>query len=151
MKRVILFSVLLAWSAIASATVYKWANAKGEVQYGDTPPVGVHATIVHLLGANAPNSPATPANNSNSAFVAQALAQTKAQREQQAVDADVAAARRKQCTQAQQHYEELVNGRHMYTQGPDGKRHYLSSAEIDSARLEAKKQVDQLCGSGNSM
>ncbi len=150
MKRVLLFGVLLGWAAIASATVYKWVNVKGEVQYGDTPPAGVHATIVHLLEVNPPNSPPAP-TISNSAFAAQALAQTKAQREQQAVDSDVAAARRKQCTDAQQHYEELINGRHMYTQGPDGKRHYLSSAEIDAARLDAKKQVDQLCGANNSM
>ena len=153
MKRVLLFAVLLGWSALASATVYKWLNAKGEIQYGDSPPVGVHATVVHLLGteAAAPASAAANPTLSNAAFAAQALAQTKAEREQQAVDSDVATARRAQCAKAKQRYEELINGRHMYSLGADGKRHYLSSAEIDAARLDAKKQVDTLCGSGGSM
>jgi hypothetical protein len=155
MKRVLLFAALLGWSAIASATVYKWVNTKGEVQYGDTPPVGVHAVVVHLLGTTAAQPPpASAAANpalSNAAFAAQALAQAKAERDRQAVDSDVAAAHQAQCAKAKQHYEDLINGRHMYTQGPDGKRHYLSSAEIDAARLDAKKQVDSLCGSGQSM
>ena len=157
MKRVLLFAALLGWSALASATVYKWVDAKGRVQYGDSPPVGVHATVVHLLGTSEPSpasSSAATASNpslSDAAFAAQALAQAKSQRDQQAVDSDVAAARQAQCAKAKQHYEELINGRHMYTLGTDGKRHYLSSAEIDAARLDAKKQVDTLCGSGESM
>ncbi|MDE2293850.1 MAG: DUF4124 domain-containing protein [Gammaproteobacteria bacterium] len=156
MKRVLVFAALLGWSALASATVYKWVNAKGEVQYGDSPPVGVHATVVHLLGTAEPSAASSNAASSsptlsNAAFAAQAVAQAKAERARQAVDSDVAAAHRAQCANAKQHYEELINGRHMYTLGPDGKRHYLSSAEIDAARLDAKKQVDTLCGSGESM
>ena len=156
MKRVLLFAALIGWSALASATVYKWVNAKGQVQYGDSPPVGVHATVVHLLGADTPapapaSAAATNPALSNAAFAAQALAQTKAERERQAVAADVATAHQAQCAKAKQHYEELINGRHMYSLGADGKRHYLSSAEIDAARLDAKKQVDTLCGSGGSM
>lgn len=156
MKRVLLFVALLGWSALASATVYRWVDAKGQVQYGDSPPVGVHATVVHLLGTADPSPAAssTATSNptlSNAAFAAQALAQAKAQHEQQSVASDVAAAHQAQCAKAKQHYEDLINGRHMYTQGPDGKRHYLSSAEIDAARLDAKRQVDSLCGGGESM
>ncbi len=155
MKRVLLFAALLGWSALASATVYRWVNAKGQLQYGDSPPVGVHATVVHLLGAAVPPAPASAAATnptlSNAAFAAQALAQSKAERERQSVAADVATAHQAQCANAKQHYEDLINGRHMYSLGADGKRHYLSSAEIDAARLDAKKQVDTLCGSGQSM
>jgi Domain of unknown function (DUF4124) len=156
MKRVLLFAALLGWSALASATVYKWTDAKGQVQYGDTPPVGVHATVVHLLGTAPPSAEpssaaATNPSLSDASFAAQALAQAKAERERQSVDSDVAAAHQAQCAKAKQHYEDLINGRHMYTLGPDGKRHYLSSAEIDAARLDAKKQVDSLCGGGESM
>ena len=156
MKRVLLFAALLGWSALASATVYKWVDAKGQVQYGDSPPVGVHATVVHLLGTAEPSAASSTAASSNpalsnAAFAAQALAQAKATRDQQAVDSDVAAAHQAQCTKAKQHYEALINGRHMYTLGPDGHRHYLSSAEIDTARLDAKKQVDALCGGSESM
>src|ERR1700732_4970038 len=44
-------AVLLAWSGLASAVVYKWIDAQGKVQYGDRPPDGVHAEIVEGLGS----------------------------------------------------------------------------------------------------
>ena len=43
MKRVIFCAVLMAWSTLASAVVYKWVDAQGKIQYGDRPPDGVHA------------------------------------------------------------------------------------------------------------
>ena len=50
MKRVLLCAVLLAWSGLASAVVYKWIDAQGKLQYGDRPPDGVNAQIVEGLG-----------------------------------------------------------------------------------------------------
>ncbi|HVC01347.1 MAG TPA: DUF4124 domain-containing protein [Steroidobacteraceae bacterium] len=153
MKRILLCAVLLGWSAMASAVVYKWVDAKGVVQYGDTPPDGVHATIVRLLGTresgSAPPAKSAPANSA-AAFANQALAADKTRQQQQAVDADVAAARQKQCAAAQAHYEQLINGRHMYTLGANGQRNYMSSAQIDAARMDAKQQADKLCNGGGS-
>ncbi len=51
MKRVILCALLMAWSTLASAVVYKWVDAQGKTQYGDRPPDGVHAEVVEGLGA----------------------------------------------------------------------------------------------------
>ena len=56
MKRVLLCAVLLAWSGLASAVVYKWIDAQGKVQYGDRPPDGVHAEIVEGLGTHGTRS-----------------------------------------------------------------------------------------------
>src|ERR1700722_14003150 len=66
MKRVLLCAVLLTWSGLASAVVYKWIDAQGKLQYGDRPPDGVHAEIVEGLGNHGSRSeqarpPAAPA------------------------------------------------------------------------------------------
>ncbi|HUX73490.1 MAG TPA: DUF4124 domain-containing protein [Steroidobacteraceae bacterium] len=149
MKRVLLCAVLLAWSGMASAVVYKWTDAHGTVQYGDQPPDGVNAQIVRLLGTQHVNVPA-PSTHTASALVDQALADEQKQQEQQAVQEDVAAARKKQCADAQTRYKQLIEGRHLFKLGPKGERIYLTSAEIDAARLSAKSNVDSLCNNNSS-
>ena len=153
MKRALLFAALLACSTMASAAVYKWVDANGRLQYGDTPPDGVKAELVRLLGTHEPNPPpaAKPAAASSSmSFGDQALAAQKAAEEKQQVESDVAAARRKQCADAQAHYQQLIDGRHMYTVGKNGERNYLTSEQIDAARMSAKQQVDSLCKTDGS-
>ena len=66
MKRVILCAVLMAWSTLASAVVYKWVDAQGKTQYGDRPPDGVHAEVVEGLGRDS-RPAASPAAGSQSA------------------------------------------------------------------------------------
>ncbi len=34
----------------------------------------------------------------------------------------------------------------LYEEGPDGERRYLTSEEIDTARANAKKMMDEFCG-----
>ena len=61
------------------------------------------------------------------------------------VDSDVAATRDKQCTDAQDRYKKLIEGRRLYKTGDNGEREYLSSEQIDSERLTAKRDVDESC------
>lgn len=153
MKRVLLFAALLAWSGIASAVVYKWVDARGNVQYGDEPPDGVHAEIVRLLGTHEPTASQeaeAPAAQAGPSLADQVLAEEKAQQEKSGVEQDVAAARKKQCEAAKARYTQLIDGRHMYKLGPKGEREYLTSEEIDAERLNAKRDVDSLCGNDNS-
>jgi len=145
MKRLLLFAALIAWSGIASAVVYKWVDAQGKVQYGDRPPDGVHAEVVELLGTHAAHpTPSTPA----SAPAAKAAGQTASDAStKKAVEDDVAQTREKQCADAQDRYKKLIEGRRLYKTGPDGERQYLTSDEIDSERLNAKREVDSICNS----
>jgi hypothetical protein len=154
MKRLFLFAALLAWSTLASATVYKWTDSQGKVQYGDRPPDGVHAVIVELLGVHN-TRPEAPANNTaaanNTAPVRPApppaVTTQKAAQEKQAVDQDVAANLDKECTEAQALYKKLIDGRHLYKTGANGERTYLTSDEIDAQRLNQKQEVDSVCPS----
>jgi hypothetical protein len=141
MKRLLLFAALVAWSGMAGAVVYKWVDAQGKVQYGDRPPDGVHAEVVELLGTHVARSsasePAKPAATSQTPPADVAA--------KKAVDADVAQTREKQCADAQDRYKKLIEGRRIYKTGADGERQYLTSDEIDSERVNAKRDVDATC------
>jgi hypothetical protein len=148
MKRLLLFGALLAWSGMAGAVVYKWVDAQGKLQYGDRPPDGVHAEVVEYLGSHAARSAPAKAPES----VPAALRTTNRDQPYQddasvkkAVDSDVAQTRDKQCTDAQDRYKKLIEGRRLFKTGADGERQYLSSQEIDSERLNAKREVDVTC------
>jgi hypothetical protein len=145
MKRVLLCAVLMAWSTLASAVVYKWVDAQGKLQYGDRPPDGVHAEVVEGLGAHnsRPNTAPAPTPTAN-APAAAAPAETK-----KAVASDVSATREKQCAEAQERYKKLIEGRHIYKTGDNGERVYLSSQEIDSERVTAKQDIDETCNSSS--
>ncbi|MGA2397270.1 MAG: DUF4124 domain-containing protein [Steroidobacteraceae bacterium] len=143
MKRVLLCAVLMAWSTLASAVVYKWVDAQGKIQYGDRPPDGVHAEVVEGLGTHSsrPNSSPAPASTA-SGPAAPVTSDTK-----KAVANDVSATREKQCADAQERYKKLIEGRHIYKTGDNGERVYLSSQEIDQERLSAKQDIDDTCNS----
>jgi hypothetical protein len=143
MKRVIFCAVLMAWSTLASAVVYKWVDAQGKTQYGDRPPDGVHAEVVEGLGRNSHSSGGSPPP------AAKAPTASDTSDVKKAVQSDVSATREKQCAEAQERYKKLIEGRHMYKTGDNGERVYLSSQEVDEERLNAKKDIDDVCNSSS--
>jgi hypothetical protein len=151
MKRVLLCAALIAWSGMASAVVYKWTDAQGKLQYGDRPPDGVHAEVVELLGNHASRSAsARPSTVNAPSQTAKSTPQNPTADDANAkksVDADVAQTREKQCADAQDHYKKLIEGRKLYKTGADGERQYLTSEEIDSERINAKRDLDAICNS----
>ncbi len=67
MKRVLVCAALIVWSAVASAVVYKWTDAQGNVHYGDQPPDGVPAQIVEGLGYHVSSLNGAPAAGTSAA------------------------------------------------------------------------------------
>jgi len=149
MKRLLLCVALLAWSGMASAVIYKWVDAQGKLQYGDRPPDGVHAEVVELLGTHAsgPHSSPAPAKPAGTAPKTANDPVAKEADIKHAVDEDVAETKDKQCTDAQERYKKLIEGRHIYKPGPDGERQYMTSQEIDTERVNAKRDIDLICNS----
>jgi len=152
MKRLLLCAALLAWSGMASAVVYKWIDAQGKLQYGDRPPDGVHAEVVELLGTHSAStrsaSAPAPARNAETAPKTAANNPTPKDTDiKRAVDQDVEQTKEKQCTDAQERYKKLIEGRRIYKAGPDGERQYMSTQEIDTERLNAKRDIDTICNS----
>jgi hypothetical protein len=146
MKRLLLFAALVAWSGLAGAVVYKWVDAKGTVQYGDQPPDGVHAEVVELLGTHASRAGPSRAESAPAPKPAHQPVATEAAAKKE-VDADVAQTREKQCAEAQERYKKMIEGRRIYKAGADGERQYLTSEEIDSERMNAKRDIDAICNS----
>lgn len=144
MKRLLLFAALIAWSGMAGAVVYKWVDAQGKVQYGDRPPDGVNAEVVEMLGTHAARSAparAAPAPSAKPALSQNDLSTKKS------VDEDVEQTRAKQCAEAQERYKKLIEGRKLYKPGADGERQYLTAEEIDTERVNAKRDIDATCNS----
>jgi len=147
MKRLLLFAALLAWSGMASAVVYKWIDAQGKLQYGDRPPDGVHAEVVELLVAHNASARSAPTSTQAAPAAKTAAPTVKDINDKNAVAQDVAQTRDKQCTEAQDRYKKMIEGRRLYKAGPNGERQFLSSEEIDTERLNAKQEVDNVCNS----
>ena len=146
MKRVLLCAVLMTFSTLASAVVYKWVDAQGKTLYGDRPPDGVHAEVVELLGTHTSRSTAAAPVQPKTA-AASSTATLPPTDDKKAVDSDVAQARDKQCADAQDRYKKLIEGRRLYKTGDNGERQYLTSDEVDSERLNAKRELDSICNS----
>jgi hypothetical protein len=150
MKRLLLFAALIVWSGMASAIVYKWVDAQGKLQYGDRPPDGVHAEVVEMIGSHAARPAAAPTAATATAPQLTSAAHDQTSQDDQTkktVDEDVAQARDKQCADAQDRYKKLIEGRKLYKTGADGERQYLTSEEIDSERVNAKRDIDAVCNS----
>ena len=143
-------SLWLASPAAASA-VYKWVDPQGHVHYSDRPPPpegkllsiedAPHSRPLTDRVANSPGpvklpQPAAAARPQNAAAQAQ-LKDT--------VATDVASTREQQCKEAHTRYDNYVRSRRLFKEGPDKERVYLSDAEIEATRVNAKREVDEFC------
>lgn len=151
----VLTSLIVAGGAIvAMADVYRWVDANGGVHYSDVPNQG--AVLIRGSSKNIPQ----PRNDS---YAAQNSAD--AQRDRQAgtdgaisdrlnqestaraVQDDVTKKRGEQCKEATKRYEQSITSRRLYRLGANGERVYLTDAELDKARVQARTDRDTACSS----
>jgi hypothetical protein len=137
---------------VARADVYRWTDDHGEPHYSDRWVPGSE-----LIKSNKPHPP-TPNSDAAQRAADQRRTVTAAQRSSpdmaqqasaQAVKQDVAKAREAQCKQAKDRYQQSVQARRLYksSKDKDGEREYMSDAEIDAYRLQARNDVKDACGS----
>ena len=137
-------------AASADTEVYKWVDPQGRIHYSDRPPPSEgkllsmestpsahqHAAAERSTAppsSAAPRSNASPSADSNS-------------RMRETIENDVANAHAEQCKAAQDRYTMYVNSRHLYREGPNKERIYLTDAELETERLNAKREADERCG-----
>ena len=76
---------------------------------------------------------------------ARAEAAKKSAESQQATEL-TAADKAKRCQESRKRYQDMMNARRLYEPGPTGEeRRYLDSNEVDAARENAKKVMDEFC------
>jgi hypothetical protein len=113
----------------------------------------VRSTVPQRMPDDSAAPPSAPASTSPGAPAktpvgTSADEQLKAQAAQQAVAKDLSKTHDAQCKAAQERYQKYIEVRKIYREDKDGQRTYLSDEEMDKERIDAKLQVDQLCGPG---
>jgi hypothetical protein len=127
----------------ALADVYRSVDAQGHVLYSDTPTPGAELVRVTNHFATTSTVSSTPKSAPPKASNADAdLARDAAAR---AVRNDVAQTRADACKKARDHYQQVVNSRRIYSTDTNGERQYLSDAEADQTRVNAKMTMDDAC------
>ncbi|HEX4389151.1 MAG TPA: DUF4124 domain-containing protein [Steroidobacteraceae bacterium] len=148
MLRHLPIALLLAGAAaVAQADVYRWVDEHGQPHYSDQWVPGsevIKTAKVHpgstTIGEAPPGQKSqAPAGNSAAA----AIADTQNTR---AVQQDVGKAHDAQCKAAQARYAAAVQSRRVFKEGKDGEREYLSDAEAETYRENARKDVQIACG-----
>lgn len=147
-------AALLCLAQSAHATVYEWKDARNETHYTDKPPPpdGVLISIKRTTPTNTPTRSGGEESKRDAAPAAAAPggkggAQPADLRK--AVNADVSAAQEAQCKEAKTRYDQYVKSRRLYKEGPNKERVYLSDQELEEARVNARRAVDEACGSGS--
>ena len=139
---------LLLAGAARGSDVYVVTDAKGNRTYTDRP-LTLPASKAGIQSAQ--TDPADVQARYSARMKSYAADDDDASK-QQARAAESASARplsveerAKRCADARTRYDGVMQNFRLYELGPDGERRYLDSAEIDAARIDAKKVMDELC------
>lgn len=151
MLRRTLITIMLAGLATVAAaeSVYKWVDSSGQMHYTDRPPTESGAKLLgvfereQMLAAGEETGGGDTQSNTYDA--GPALEEAQGNQAAAAVQRDLDQARSEQCKQAQERYKTYIESRRLYRETADGKREYLTDAELAAARIEARKAVDDLC------
>ncbi|HTV50806.1 MAG TPA: hypothetical protein VME21_06435 [Steroidobacteraceae bacterium] len=140
------FSLALGMGMVSRADVWKIVDSKGEVQYTDRWEPGAELIKSDHPRANSASDDAKKQQDANDK-VASDLAKQAAT---QAVQKDLQAVHADQCKKAQERYQKEIDARRIYKEGADGQRQFLSDAEADQERVQARSDMDEACGSSSS-
>jgi len=150
--RIVAVLGLMAVSVAAPADVYKWVDSQGRVYYSDRPDVDNAERLAVATRRTNPEQVAQrneAAREQRQVTDAQSAQQRRDQTSTQAVRNDVSKTRSEQCKAAKEQYRVAIESQKLYRVGKDGERQYLTSTEIDEARLNTRRAMDQVCGTTN--
>lgn len=148
MRRILAITAfVLAAGATAHADVYMYTDAQGRPQYSDR---WVPGSKLIKTDKSRPNADAAAQRAAEQSKLATSNERIAAQLNQQAtaraMQADLEKSRSEQCQQAKERYEKSIQARRLYKTGKDGEREYLTDQQADEARLAARMERDEACG-----
>jgi hypothetical protein len=150
MLRLLSVAALIVAGAVATAQadVYRWVDEHGQPHYSDQ---WVPGSEVIKTGKGHPPGTDAAAHSSDqknlSASNQRVDAQLSDEANARAAQQDVAKTRDAQCKAATARYLAAVQSRRIYKAGADGSREFLDDADADTYRAQARKDVQDLCGS----
>jgi Domain of unknown function (DUF4124) len=134
---------LLGSTAFAAGEVYRWKDATDVWHFSDQPQPG--AELVRGTSRPSKNQPGpaqTPITLPATINPPQPVSDAVAQQVRQ----EAATAKAQNCEKAKVAYDQSVQALRLYKTDDKGNRTYLTSAEIDAARLQARSARDLACG-----
>lgn len=144
----IIAGLLLSGVALGGE-VYVTRDAKGNPVYTDRPDTLPAEKLDVHSSTTDPAEVQTRYDEQMKKYAADgdAAAKSKAQTAESAKASELTADdRAKRCIAERARYEATMNAIRVYEEGPDGQRRYLSSEEIDTTRANARKSMDEFCG-----
>lgn len=151
--RLALGAALLALAATAAhADVWGWQDAQGKWHYSDVPVQG--AKLIRKGSRDVPRAATGTGAAATSGAAGTAIAAGDAASARLAADAaargvqaDLDKNRAEQCKQASERYDKMIAARRLYKEPTPGQRAYLTDAELAQARVDARRERDEACGS----
>ena len=144
-----LLIALVAAAGAHASEVYRTTDAKGQPVYTDKP-----ATLpAQRLDVKTSTTDVVEAQKRYDEQMKRYSETDKTQSEVAAKAAEAQKAkelsaedRAKRCQDARQRYESYMNAHRLYEPGAtEGERRYLTDAELDAARANAKRTMDEFC------
>ena len=140
-------------AAAEDGTVFVWTDKDGTPHYQDRPPDERPDTARELsLRYKLTDADAIAAEKKRQGELSDAA---RVREQQQSEDADSEKADKakvrdeaeQSCKIARERLQKYDTAHRLYKPSPDGSRTYLSDDETDQARADARRDVDQFCGS----
>jgi hypothetical protein len=131
--------------------VYKYVDERGTTLYTDKP---IPGAVLVSTGAQRPvevsqRMSAANASATNAQLTASNQRIADAQTDSRVaanVAKDLAASQAERCKKAREVYQTSINSQRLYRVAADGKREYLSEAELAKQRVDSAKAVESICG-----
>jgi len=142
------FATLALGFTAQAGDVFVTKDAQGNPIYTDRPE-SLPAQKIDMATSQTGTVDVKPPSAPTAATYA-ADEKARAEAAKQAAEARQAAAltatdKAKRCQDARAQYQNVMNARRLYEDDEKGGRRYLDSAEIDAARADAKKLMDEFC------
>jgi hypothetical protein len=142
---------LLGACVAHAGDVYKYVDDRGNTMYTDKPvPGAVRVSAgtqrpAEVTQRNYGAQQTATANTLNASN--QRIADNQSnQRAAEQVSKDLESTRAERCKKARSDYDSSINARRLYRDKEGGEREYLNDAELAQARVDARKNVDAICG-----
>ena len=133
--------VLAGACTLARADVFRWVDEQGIIHYSDE---WVPGSVVVKTAKPHPENGAPRASGASSTALNNQMAD---QANNRAVQQDVTKSRDANCNWAKDRYMKAIQSRRVYKEGPNGERNYITDADADAYRAQARKDVQDACGS----
>ena len=138
---------LLCSTAFAAGEIYRWKDANGLWHFSDQPQPGAEVVRTAQRPTSATRNATAPVPTpSPSPLTASGDGPQVSNEVAQQVRQEAADAKSKQCELAKTNYEKSSQAQRIYKTDEKGNRVFLTAAEMDTARLTARGNRDQACG-----